>query len=658
MTDRGCACVPMLSTEDDRRAALHAAVLTETEPVITLTHLLRLCRDEHRLLVEQIGDSQHRLDAHLRPLLATLPPAGTSTSLDPAVRAALTRALEHRRGLAEVLVAYHLAQLLDETYGHGFASFFRRNSPYQPAVGDPVPLDSPDLPRITELAPTSPPWRLANRLDQTRHVRLAGEWAMDYRVVFDYTLFDVLAGVIGPDTVVATCHPNANLDELRVPSDWRARTFPVAPRDLVAQRHKLDQLIALATDAGASVVVLPELCVDETLAQHLRRWVEAPDGPRLLVAGTYHHEVCDATGLSRRVNTAVTWVRGWNGPLCTDKHSPAEHPIAEDIQPSGWPEIRVYVTADGWHLAVAVCRDLLNPQAVHALTEAGANLVVVPAMSDTLISFGGPAAQLVGTGQALVVVANNPAQWPVAGSSPTRPARGLFGHPGFGQQIRLVAAPDSGPGVALLAVRSGRLRWLPADELPSEPGTVTAAPVPARPAWARRLATAMQAKHAAIPSGVSVRLRSAAVLVVLCELPQGTHALLTRRAPDLADYPNLWVFPGGLVEPLDADVVAAALREATEEVGINGDAVDVLGVLHPLALPESGYVVTPVVCLGAPPSTVHINQAEVSELMLAPLETAALTPGVGAMTATVLEQLRGILTSVAVDAVDGQPASA
>ncbi len=109
------------------------------------------------------------------------------------------------------------------------------------------------------------------------------------------------------------------------------------------------------------------------------------DGPALLVAGSFHEEVCDAdNGSARRVNTALTWIRGHDEPLVHHKHSPGDRPQAEEVQPQGWPVLRVYVAADGVHLVVAVCRDLLSPSAVHALTDVGANLVLVPAMSETL----------------------------------------------------------------------------------------------------------------------------------------------------------------------------------------------------------------------------------------------------------------------------------
>jgi len=241
-----------------------------------------------------------------------------------------------------VVAAHRLANLLDERYSGSLAESFRRRSPYQPAVGDPIPLDNPDLRQVTTLPATAPPWRLANRLDETRHVRLAGEWATQFRVIFDYSVADELVGIIGPDTVVATCHPNRVLAEFRFPVDARGRTFPVRPLDEQRQEREIDQLIGVAVAAGASVVVLPELCVTESMAAQLQDWTRRDGGPRLLVTGSYHHDDRHeaAAGVpGRRRNTAVAYLRGWPLPLTQDKHSPADRPVDEDIQPQGWPEL-------------------------------------------------------------------------------------------------------------------------------------------------------------------------------------------------------------------------------------------------------------------------------------------------------------------------------
>ena len=361
----------------------------EGEPLVTLTHLLRLCRDDHPVLWSGAVDpsSRARLIRIQAEVEALLPAPGTTVVLEDGVRRAMVDALEPVDDLPPVSIARTLAELLDAHYGHTFAGSFARRSPYQPRVGDPVPLGGVDLRRVTALPPTAPPWRLANRLDETRRVRLAGEWAAQFRMVFDYCLADALEGVVGADTVIATCHPNTSLDEFDRPDRTSGRSFPIRPTDLHRQRVEIDRLLGAAVAAGASIVVLPELCVTESMAFGLQGWVRRPNGLRLLVAGSYHHrpDTGGVPGAGRRRNTALAWIRGSERPISHDKHSPADRPLGEDIQPQGWPELRIYVTADGWHVVLAICRDLLNPLAVHALAEAGVNLVLAPAAQNAAV---------------------------------------------------------------------------------------------------------------------------------------------------------------------------------------------------------------------------------------------------------------------------------
>ncbi len=364
------------------------------------------------------------------------------------------RVVELLPQLPGVVAAHILAQLLDARYAQGFGRAFRRRGPVELAVGDPLPLDDPGLRQVVSVALTSPPWRLANRLDETRHVRLAGRWAEEFRVVLDYRLSGTLGGLADTSTTVATCHPNRSIDELILGQQRRGRLFPVGPADEAAQRTLLDGLIGRAVAAGATVVVLPELCVTARLASRLQSWVERAEGPTVLVAGSFHHREH-----GRRRNTAVVWVRGVADPLLHDKHSAGDRPLPEDIEPDGRPELRVYV-ADGWHLVVAICRDLLNPEAVHTLTEVGANLVLVPAMSERVLAFAGQAAQLVGSCQAIVAVANNPATWPRLAGHLSATTRAVFGHPSLAQQTVTVDTPHDEPGVAILELGTGATRWL------------------------------------------------------------------------------------------------------------------------------------------------------------------------------------------------------
>ena len=73
-------------------------------------------------------------------------------------------------------------------------------------------------------------------------------------------------------------------------------------------------------------------------------------------------------------------------------------------------------------------------------------------------------------------------------------------------------------------------------------------------------------------------LRPAAVLVALVDRPEGLSVLLTKRSSGLRHHPGQIAFPGGKVDPTDADVTAAALREAQEEVGLDPARVTVLGL--------------------------------------------------------------------------------
>jgi len=642
----GCSCVPQLTSSADRVTTLRTALATEAVPLVSVTQLLRLCRDEHATLWEHHADPRRR--ARIATLLTrvseALPDPGTTSVVTSQARQALAAALAPVPEVPAVAIAHAMAELLDRCYGHSFIVWFRERSPYQPAVGDPIPLDSPDLRRISDMAPTAPPWRLANRLDETRRVRLAGAWATQFRVVFDYSAFDALTGLISTDTVLATCHPNHDLAEFGLPRDSREPAFPVRPVDLGAQRDRIDGLLTEASDAGAAVVVLPELSVTEELAGELEDWVRRPGPLRLLVAGSFHH--VDPVDPARRANRTLAWVRGHPSPLIHDKHSPADRPVNEDITPPGWPELRVHVSADGWHLVIAVCRDLLNPHAVHALTEAGANLVLAPSMSETLVPFGGPVAQLVGSGQALVAVANNPAEWsdPDHPDEVRRPARALFGHPGFGQQTRLVQAPDHRPGLALLGVRTGRLGWhrSRAEETDGAAARDASNQDAVPPSWVHRLRdrTTMASRSAAL----TVTLDTAAVLVILADGPDRPHVVLTGRAPDLTNYPGELVFPGGRVDRGDLGPVDTALREAREEIGLDPASVHIIGTLPPFGLLASGFLVTPVLAWTSGLRFLHpANPAEVTTVRTVPVGrlVAGGSDGVsvGAMTATVLELL-------------------
>lgn len=94
-------------------------------------------------------------------------------------------------------------------------------------------------------------------------------------------------------------------------------------------------------------------------------------------------------------------------------------------------------------------------------------------------------------------------------------------------------------------------------------------------------------------------LLPAAVPVLLSDGTAGLQVTLTQRAPDLADYLEQWVFPGGVTDSSDAGPVATAVREAAEAVGLDPASVQVIGRLSSIALLDSGFLVTPVLAWSA-----------------------------------------------------------
>lgn len=120
-------------------------------------------------------------------------------------------------------------------------------------------------------------------------------------------------------------------------------------------------------------------------------------------------------------------------------------------------------------------------------------------------------------------------------------------------------------------------------------------------------------------------LRDAAVLVPIVDRRGGLTVLLTRRSAHLPDHAGQISFPGGCIDPGDADAEAAALREAEEEVGLARRHVTLLGRLDTY-LVRTGFSVVPVVGLVRPPFELRAEAGEVDEIFEVPL-SFFLEPG-------------------------------
>jgi 8-oxo-dGTP pyrophosphatase MutT (NUDIX family) len=111
--------------------------------------------------------------------------------------------------------------------------------------------------------------------------------------------------------------------------------------------------------------------------------------------------------------------------------------------------------------------------------------------------------------------------------------------------------------------------------------------------------------------------KPAAVLIPVIDRAEPT-VLLTIRTQELASHAGQVAFPGGKIDPEDESPVAAALREAKEEIGLAPTLIEPLGYLD-LYLTFSGFRILPTLARVRPDFTLTLNPHEVTETFEVPL---------------------------------------
>lgn len=143
---------------------------------------------------------------------------------------------------------------------------------------------------------------------------------------------------------------------------------------------------------------------------------------------------------------------------------------------------------------------------------------------------------------------------------------------------------------------------------------------------ARYYATAIRGDHTLNPDlAIRPDLRDAAVLIPLSLRDGIPHIVFTQRAAHLNTHPGQVSFPGGRVEKNDQDAAETALREASEEIGLDPQNVRILGTLDHY-ITRTGFRVRPVVGLIRAPQVYVPDDFEVETIFDVPLDFLQ-TPG-------------------------------
>ncbi|MFD1872031.1 NUDIX hydrolase [Hymenobacter bucti] len=118
-------------------------------------------------------------------------------------------------------------------------------------------------------------------------------------------------------------------------------------------------------------------------------------------------------------------------------------------------------------------------------------------------------------------------------------------------------------------------------------------------------------------------LRESAVLVPVFRDAAGEANLVLVHRSSYGVHGGQLAFPGGKRESADASLLATALRETEEEIGLPRAAIDVLAALPPVYTRSSGFHIAPFLARISPPPTWHYQPTEIAEVLQVPLSHLA-----------------------------------
>lgn len=154
---------------------------------------------------------------------------------------------------------------------------------------------------------------------------------------------------------------------------------------------------------------------------------------------------------------------------------------------------------------------------------------------------------------------------------------------------------------------------------PGRPAPWAGLDAPSRLILPDRIRSVFPRERSGLPSPVtSLGASQSAVLIPIYDLDGELHVVLTRRSWTLRTHKGEVSFPGGRADPGE-DALAAAIREANEEISLDPAIVEPLGELdHLTTISRRAYIV-PVVALLSEPPVLQANDAEVDRVLHVPL---------------------------------------
>jgi predicted amidohydrolase len=185
----------------------------------------------------------------------------------------------------------------------------------------------------------------------------------------------------------------------------RASAYPLRLADEEEQAARVLERLDAAIDAGAEIVVLPELSTTPAIVERIRARLDDDEEQRLVVCGSWHGPDPDD---GRPANLSVGLISGLQARMRHRKvvefgdlypRDPDDR-RREGIVAPDEPLVRVYV-ADQFRFALVICKDFLDAAVTRTLDRVGANVLLVPALSRTTQPFKARAHAHVADAQAV-----------------------------------------------------------------------------------------------------------------------------------------------------------------------------------------------------------------------------------------------------------------